>query len=141
MTWKALMEHLADRIAQALPGWSVYPHPAPDSILQGPVVEMGVGAGTIADWRLAAPGVQGTLRIALMTPTRGHPDSYYALLDAVDAVVRALHEERSVLLAQGVELGPPVTGMGPLEAPQAVAWADTSGAWRMEVQVQLRRSL
>lgn len=141
MTWQDLMEYLANRIAQALPGWSVYPHPVSDGVLQGPVVEMGVGAGAIADWRLASPGVQAALRIALMTPTRDHPTSYYALLDAVDAVVRVLHEERGTLLAQGVELGPPVTGMGPVEAPQPVAWADSSSAWRMEVQVQLRRSI
>lgn len=141
MTAPQLMDYLAARIQAALPGWQVFPYPLPETAIAGPVVELGMGSSAIADWRLSGPGLQETLLIALSAPVKPHPDSYRALLDARDAVVRVLHAERGYLLDQKVELGPPGTGMGTLEAPQPVSYADSSQGWRVMVAVQLRRSV
>ncbi len=141
MTATQLMDYLASVLAGALPGWQVYPYPIPDASLSAPTVELGLGASSTADWRLQGPGVQETLLIAMSVPAQPHPDRYRQLIDARDAVVRAIERERAYLLTQGVEVGPPGVQVGALEAPVPVAYADQSQGWRLTLAVQVRRAL
>lgn len=142
MTATALLDYLAERLQAALVGWQVYPAPLPDTAFTGsPMVELGVAGASAADWRLSHPGIQDTLVIALTTPIHPHPDRYRQLVDARDAVLGVLHQERGYLMAMGVELGPPGVQVATLEPIQPVALAQGVQVWRAQVFVAARRQL
>ncbi|RTI08564.1 hypothetical protein CSW30_06865, partial [Thermus scotoductus] len=70
-----------------------------------------------------------------------HPDRYRQLVDARDAVLLVLHQERGPLMALGVELGPPGVQVASVEPIQPVALAHGAQVWRAQVFVAARREL
>lgn len=136
MTTRQMLETLQASLEARLPGWTVYPYPVPTAGHRQ--ATMAVLQAHATPFRLSGPGVQGIIQAVLTVSTAGGPDTYYELMDALDAAVLAVYDAHSSLIAGGVEVMEP----GAPEISVAVDADGTSASyWRLDFRIPFRRML
>jgi hypothetical protein len=133
MTASQLLQTLAAAIQAALPGWRVSPVPLPDPADRQ--VTLGYGPATAGHAQYIAPALEEQVRVTMSV--RVAPGAYEILVDARDAVVRAVYELYGDLMAAEVEFLPPASW----QAPRVEGSSATQMFWVVEVYLPMRRRL
>jgi hypothetical protein len=133
MTASQLLQTLATAIQAALPGWRVSPVPLPDPADRQ--VALGYGPATANHAQFIAPAMEEQVRVTMSV--RVAPGAYEVLVDARDAVVRAVYELYGDLMAAEVEFLPPASW----QAPRVEGSSATQMFWIAEVYLPMRRRL
>jgi hypothetical protein len=133
MTASQLLQTLATAIQNALPGWRVSPVPLPDPADRQVVLSYGPATATHAQY--IAPAMEEQVRVTMSV--RVAPGAYESLVDARDAVVRAVYELYGDLMAAEVEFLPPASW----QAPRVEGSSATQMFWVAEVFLSMRRRL
>lgn len=134
MTTRQMLETLQASLEARLPGWTVYPYPVPTAAHRQ--ATLAVLQATATPFRLARPGVQGTVLAVLTVSTTD--GAYYELMDALDAAILAVYDAHPLLLAGGVELMEP----GVPEVSVRVHGEETGASyWRLDFSIPYRRRL
>lgn len=134
MTTRQMLETLQTSLEARLPGWTVYPYPVPTAAHRQ--ATLAVLQATATPFRLAGPGVQGSVLAVLTVSTTD--GAYYELMDALDAAILAVYDAHPLLLAGGVELMEP----GVPEVSVRIHGEETGASyWRLDFSIPYRRRL
>ncbi len=134
MTTRQMLETLQASLEARLSGWTVYPYPVPTAGHRQ--ATLAVLQATATPFRLAGPGVQGSVLVVLTVSTTD--GAYYELMDALDAAILAAYDAHPLLLAGGVELMEP----GVPEVSVRIHGEETGASyWRLDFSIPYRRRL
>jgi hypothetical protein len=133
MTASQLLQTLASAIQAALPGWRVSPVPSVD--YGDRLISLGYGPATAGHAQYIAPAMEEQVRVTMSI--RNVPGAYEVLVDARDAVVRAVYELYGDLMAADVEFVPPAT----LQPTRVDGSSATQMFWVVDIYLQMRRRL
>jgi hypothetical protein len=140
VTAKALLAQLAAIAQSALPGWTVLQYYAPDAADQQ--LDIGFSAATYGGFSLGGYQVLDTVNLRLFVRLGDAPDTAYAaLLDARDALMRAILQNADALANAGAVLFPSQSPYPQSEPPQVAASTLDTLYWQVIVRLPLERRL
>lgn len=140
MTAKLLLAQMAAIADSALPGWTVLQYYAPDAADRQ--LDMGFSAATFGGFSLGGYQVVDTLNLRLFVKLGDTPAEAYAeLLDARDALMRAILTGADGLANAGAVLFPVQSPYPQAEPPQVAADTLSALFWQVILRLPLERRL
>jgi len=140
MSAGSVLAYIKTLAVAALPGWTVLGYYAPDAADKQ--LDIGFGSATYGGFVLGGYQVQDTLNLRLFVRLGDNPDiQYIALIDARDAVIKAMLQAANALAAQNIVLFPS-TRPYPQSEPLLVASDIKDVAyWQSIIRVPLERPI
>jgi hypothetical protein len=140
MTAKTLLAQIAAIATPALPGWTVLQYYGPDAADRQ--LDIGFSTATYGGFVLGGYQVLDTLNLRLFIRLGDTPDvAYAALLDARDALMKAILQNADALANAGAVLFPAQSPYPQSEPPQVAADTLSTLFWQVILRLPLERRL